>query len=110
MSISNYLHFILIFLLNGHTSSSPRRPNFIIFLADDMGYGDIASYGHPTQERTFMDWMADTGLKFTDFYTAGAMCTPSRAALLTGIYCASHKLYYYLINSIDISTIKTSKI
>ena len=49
-----------------------------------MGYGDIASYGHPTIKTPNLDIMASEGQKWTQFYSASSVCTPSRAALLTG--------------------------
>ena len=58
--------------------------NFIIVFVDDMGYGDIASYGHPTIKTPNLDIMASEGQKWTQFYSASSVCTPSRAALLTG--------------------------
>ena len=60
------------------------KPNFIIFLADDTGYGDFHVYGHPNQEKNGIDRMAEEGMKFTHFYSPVAVCTPSRAAILTG--------------------------
>ena len=61
-----------------------RSPNFIIIFADDLGYGDLGSYGHPTIRTPNLDKMADEGIRFTQFYTGSSICTPSRAALLTG--------------------------
>ena len=61
-----------------------RPPNIIVIFADDLGYGDLGVYGHPTIQTPRLDRMAQEGLKFTQFYTAASVCTPSRAGLLTG--------------------------
>jgi len=62
----------------------PIRPNIVILFADDLGYGDLSCYGHPTLHTPRLDRMAAEGMRFTQFYTAACVCTPSRAALLTG--------------------------
>ncbi|MFM7923468.1 MAG: sulfatase-like hydrolase/transferase, partial [Planctomycetaceae bacterium] len=62
------------------------RPNFVIIYADDLGYGDLSCYGHPTIRTPNLDRMAAEGMRFTEFYSAAEVCTPSRAALLTGRY------------------------
>ena len=63
-----------------------RRPNVILINCDDLGYGDLGCYGS-TQHRTpALDQMADEGVRFTDFYMASPVCSPSRAAMLTGSY------------------------
>ncbi|MBI3837990.1 MAG: sulfatase [Planctomycetia bacterium] len=59
-------------------------PNIIIIFADDLGYGDLGCYGHPTIRTPNLDRMAREGLRFTQFYVAECVCTPSRAALMTG--------------------------
>ena len=64
-------------------------PNIILFLADDLGWGDLAVFGHPTQEEGPIDQMAKEGIRFTQWYAAGSMCTPSRASLLTGVHSLS---------------------
>ena len=61
-----------------------KRPNFVIIYADDLGYGDLGCFGHPTIRTPNLDRMAAEGVKLTQFYSAASICTPSRAALMTG--------------------------
>ncbi|MFK7848704.1 MAG: sulfatase [Rhodothermales bacterium] len=61
-------------------------PNVVLIFADDLGYGDLSIYGHPTIHTPRLDEMAREGIKMTSFYTAAPVCTPSRAGLLTGRY------------------------
>lgn len=60
------------------------KPNFVIIFVDDMGYGDLGCYGHPTIQTPNIDQMAAEGQRWTNFYVAANVCTPSRAGLLTG--------------------------
>ncbi|MBI5771543.1 MAG: sulfatase [Verrucomicrobia bacterium] len=69
-----------------HAAASAAKPNIVILFADDLGYGDLGCYGHPTIRTPNLDRMAREGMRFTDFYSAAEVCTPSRAALLTGRY------------------------
>lgn len=63
-----------------------EKPNVVLIFADDLGYGDLGCYGHPTILTPHIDNMAEEGIRFTSFYAAASVCTPSRAALLTGRY------------------------
>ena len=67
-----------------HEIEQNLKPNFIVVFVDDMGYGDLGSYGHPTISTPNLDKMAYEGQKWTQFYSASSVCTPSRAGLLTG--------------------------
>lgn len=64
----------------------PPRPNFVVILADDLGYADVAAFGSERNSTPSLDRMAAHGLRFTDFHSSGPMCTPTRAAFLTGQY------------------------
>ena len=61
-------------------------PNFVLIVADDLGYGDPGCYGSKTNNTPNIDALASTGLRFTDFHSGGAMCSPTRASILTGCY------------------------
>ena len=64
--------------------SRPNKPNIVVFVADDMGWGDSATYGHPLIQTPNLDKLASQGVKFTQCYSAAGVCSPSRAAILTG--------------------------
>ena len=88
---SNKMKFILkisailcLIQISCSTIKKGKPPNFIIIFADDLGYGDLGSYGHPTINTPSLDKMADEGMRLTQFYVGSSICTPSRAALLTG--------------------------
>ncbi len=67
-------------------SKKPNQPNVILFFMDDMGYGDLSSYGALGYQTPNLDRMAAEGTRFTNFLVAQAVCSASRAALLTGCY------------------------
>ncbi|MEM9422295.1 MAG: sulfatase [Pseudomonadota bacterium] len=78
---------------NSSEESAAKKPNFIILFADDLGYGDLANYGHPSIKTPQLDQMAREGQRWTDFYVASPVCSPSRGALMTGNYPARSGLY-----------------
>lgn len=63
---------------------APRRPSIILIMADDLGYGDLGCYGQTRIRTPNIDQLAAEGIRFTDFYAGGTVCTPSRAALMLG--------------------------
>ena len=63
-----------------------KKPNIIFLLADDMGYGELGSYGQKDIKTPFLDSLATKGMRFTDFYAGTAVCSPSRAVLMTGLH------------------------
>src|SRR5262245_58128174 len=76
-------------LATGHHLSAAegtKRPNVVIILADDLGYGDLGCYGHPKFTTPNLDRMASEGARLTQFNTPAPFCAPTRASLLTGRY------------------------
>ena len=67
-------------------AKQPPRPNIVIILVDDLGYGDVGCYGSTVNQTPHIDRLAKEGLRWTDFHSNGPMCTATRAALLTGCY------------------------
>ena len=74
------------FTLGTCTRSAKRPPNFVIFFIDDLGYADLGCYGAEGFATPHIDRLASEGMRFTNFYVAQAVCSASRAALLTGCY------------------------
>ena len=70
----------------GKESPKNERPNVVLILCDNLGYGDIGCYGSKLHRTPALDRMAAEGRKFTHFYSASGVCSPSRAALMTGCY------------------------
>merc|ERR1719339_564828 len=87
--------FILLPFLIPWTWSAraDERPNILLFLVDDLGHGDLGYLGHPTSSSPNIDMLARDSLQFTQFYTASAVCSPSRASLMTGRHPQSVGLY-----------------
>ena len=76
----------MLFSCGSHVNQQP--PNIVVFLVDDMGWGDLACYGNTLHETPNIDKLSKEGMKFTQGYSACTVCSPSRAALLTGCYPA----------------------
>ncbi|WP_103190759.1 sulfatase [Formosa algae] len=90
MIIKSNIRLFILFLLSLTTfnglAQKENKPNIIIIMADDMGYGDLSCYGSTFINTPNLDRMAAEGIKFTDFHANGPVCSPTRAALLTGKY------------------------
>lgn len=66
--------------------TSRDKPNIVLINCDDLGYGDLSCYGSPVNSSPMLDRLAERGIRFTDFYMASGLCSPSRGAMLTGCY------------------------
>jgi len=77
--------FAFILAFNARAAkAAPDRPDFVIIFCDDLGYGDLSCFGNPVIKTPELDRMAAEGQKWTSFYVAASVCTPSRAGLITG--------------------------
>jgi arylsulfatase A-like enzyme len=79
-------------------SADPARPNVVLIMTDDMGWADIGSYGAPDIRTPNIDSLARDGVKLTDFYSNGVLCTPTRAGLMSGRYQQRYGLEIALPN------------
>ena len=74
----------ILMICTSQLVAEERPPNFIVIFCDDLGYGDLGCFGHPTIATPHLDQMAAEGQRWTQFYVAAPVCTPSRAGLMTG--------------------------
>jgi len=81
-------NLLLIFIFATAVVSAQTRPNIIYIMADDLGYADLSSYGRKDYETPNLDKLAKQGVKFMNAYAAAPVCTPTRAAFMTGRYPA----------------------
>jgi len=88
----------------------PQRPNFVVFLTDDQGYGDLACYGHPVLKTPNIDRFAAEGMKFTDFHAACPVCSPSRSAILSGRTPYRNGVYTWIPAGTDSPYLRGSEI
>ena len=79
-----WLAALVWFAVGVAPAADSARPNIVIILADDLGYGDLSCYGHPTIRTPNLDRMAAEGMRFTHHYSGNAVCAPSRCVLMTG--------------------------
>ncbi|MBT8044549.1 MAG: sulfatase [Verrucomicrobiae bacterium] len=78
--------FLIAVVLAATARAAERKPNFVVILTDDLGYGDLSCFGADRINTPNIDRMATEGMKFTNFYATAPICTPTRASLLTGSY------------------------
>ncbi|WP_372720970.1 sulfatase [Novipirellula sp.] len=79
--------FLFCLIVIGQTDvqlQAADQPNIVVVLCDDLGYGDLECYGHPSIKTPHLNRMAEEGVRFTNFYSAAPVCSPSRVGLLTG--------------------------
>lgn len=100
---------LLVPLLLGAVQDPPARPNVIVFLADDLGWGDLGGYGHPEIKTPNLDAFAAQGMKLTQCYSASAVCSPSRSALLTGRTPYRNGCYTWIAENSEVH-LRTSEI
>ncbi|XP_064390992.1 N-acetylgalactosamine-6-sulfatase-like [Halichondria panicea] len=84
MDVLSCFIVIALFLTKAWTSEASSSKNIILMLMDDMGWGDLGAYGNPSKETPNLDQLASSGALLPNFYSANPLCSPSRAALLTG--------------------------
>ena len=84
--MNKYILLIFFLISNFQKVFSEKKPNIVIIMLDDMGYGDIESFGAIDYYTPNINDLADNGMLFTNFYSAQAVCSASRAGLLTGTY------------------------
>jgi arylsulfatase A-like enzyme len=78
--------FAVLFALVASAAAQAPRPNIIFILADDLGYGELGSYGQKKIKTPHLDRMAAEGMRFTQFYAGNTVCAPSRSVLMTGLH------------------------
>ena len=86
----------------GENAPEPTRPNILVILVDDLGYGDLGSYGQRTIRTPNIDRLASEGVRFTDFYSAAPVCSPARAAFLTGRIAVRTGIYDWIPPGSDV--------
>jgi arylsulfatase A-like enzyme len=88
---------VFLFLTAFVTAAAP--PNIVLIMADDLGYSDLGAYGSQENKTPVLDKLAADGLRFTDFYAASGVCSPSRAAFMTGRFSVRAGVYSWIHTS-----------
>lgn len=84
MKVLKAIAFALGFIVSSMLQAVEQRPNVIVILCDDLGYGDLGIHGHPHIQTPNLDALANSGIRFTNFYSTAPVCSPSRVGLMTG--------------------------
>lgn len=104
---------VSLMLVVGIATGASAKPNIVVVVADDVGYGDLSSYGGAIRTPN-LDALADQGVRFTDFHSNGSLCSPTRAALMTGRYPQRTGIHTALSASdkrgLDTKTVTTAKL
>ena len=99
MRLSQILTAVLVCVLvclptiAGADEQAPRLPNVVFIFADDLGYGDLACYGHPYARTPHIDSLAEDGTRFEQFYVSGITCCPSRTGIMTSVNAPRYVAY-----------------
>lgn len=92
--MKNSLRIVILFLTSAAFLLAERQPNIVFIFTDDQGWGDLGSYGHPHIQTPHIDALARDGMRFTHFYVGSPVCSPSRAAKITGRHSAETGVHY----------------
>ncbi|HUR55477.1 MAG TPA: sulfatase-like hydrolase/transferase [Gemmataceae bacterium] len=101
--------FALLALFAPASACAADAPNVVIFLADDLGYGDLGCYGHPRIKTPNLDAFAKEGVRLTQCYSASAVCSPSRSAILTGRTPHRNGVYTWIAEGAEVH-LRTSEV
>lgn len=96
-----FISLLLIFTITGYAQRSEVRPNIVFILADDLGYGDLSGFGSQSIDTPNLDKLAQSGMILNRFYTGSAVCTPSRASMLTGKFPLRYDIRKHFSDSLE---------
>ncbi|MFQ5734724.1 MAG: sulfatase-like hydrolase/transferase, partial [Planctomycetaceae bacterium] len=101
----------VVTLLSANAAYTADRPNIVVILADDMGYGDLGCYNAKTKVPTpHMNRLAEQGMRFTDVHSPSAVCTPTRYGVLTGRYAWRTRLKRGVLRGYSPALIDTKRL